>query len=160
MFISACSSPVEEKVQIRLPLNVTAKHIDSGSSFSATLTESHSEIIFGEDHSLSGTKLFLSQDGNNVSNGDFKRDIKNGIFPAYEAFCKAFRIICNEQNKPTKTENGDKYTIDEMTIMVYYDKDSKNIIAIGTEESGRSFNFDIVSLRPSDEIQSDSEGQS
>lgn len=150
----SCGSESDEKSKPALPLTVTATHSGSKSEFTATVTESECEIILGENHSLAGTRLYFSPNGNKAENGDFAREVKSGIFPAYEAFFKAICAICNSENAPMKTENGEKYTIDEMTIMVYYDKDTEQIIGIGTEESGRSFDFDIVSLRPTDEIQS------
>ena len=45
-----------------------------------------------------------------------------------------------------KTDNATKYTIDEMTIMVYYNEDTEEIIGITTEEGGRRFEFTVVAL--------------
>lgn len=152
LLFCSCGYETNTKIKPSLPLTITAKQRENGSDFTARIDQNECEIILGENHSLSGTRLYFSSNGNKAEIGNFSRDIKSGTFPAFETFFKAIQTICNNDITALKTENGEKYTIDEMTIMVYYDKDTEQIIGIGTEESGQSFYFDIVSLRPSDEI--------
>jgi hypothetical protein len=95
--------------------------------------------------------------GNAATNGDFKRSVVEGIFPAQESLVKAIRALAETDISGIETENGVKYTIDEMTIMVYYDKSAKLITGIETEKDGRRFDFTVVGLEPY-EGQSSSEG--
>lgn len=155
--LSSCQNNQEPEKNITLPLTMTVNLSGSNSSFTAELTETESRITFDQSHPLYGTEILLGETENTVSAGDFKRTVKKGIFPAQEAFVKAIKTISSQENSGVKTENGAKYTIDEMTIMVYYDKDTKQIIGIGTEESGKRFEFNITAVDPY-EAQSNSQG--
>lgn len=157
ILLGACAEGVITKEKIELPISVTAKLKGSDAPFRADITEDECIVTFGENHSLSGTELRFYSSGGRATIGDFTRDIDINIFPAQKALITAVRTICSDDISGTKTEYGMKYTIDEMLIMVYYDKDNEKIIAIGTEESGRRFEFDIAALEPY-EIQSNSNG--
>ncbi len=145
-FLYACSTPVEPKDTVRLPVRVTAKLNGSDAVFTADIFENGCDITFDSNHPLAGTELKLRDDGNTATHGDFKRSVANGIFPAQEALVKAIRALDGTEITGTETENGIKYTIDEMTIMVYYDKSAKLITGIETEEDGRRFGFTVVGL--------------
>ena len=153
----ACSTPVEPKDTLRLPLKITAKLNGSDAVFTADIFENGCDITFDSNHPLAGTELKLREEGNTATHGDFKRSVDNGIFPAQETLVKAVRMLESTEISGTETENGTKYTIDEMTIMVYYDKSAKLITGIETEKDGRRFDFTVVGLEPY-EGQSSSEG--
>ncbi len=129
-----------------LPLQIMASLEGSDAVFTATILDNDCKIIFDENHALAGTELYFSPEGNKATWGGFTRSIKEGSFPAQEALIKAVRAICNTEISPTETDYGEKYTIDEMTIMVYYDKDNRLINGIGTEENGRHFKFNVLSF--------------
>ncbi len=144
--LCACSTPAEPKDTVRLPIRVTAKLNGSDAVFTADIFENGCDITFDSNHPLAGTELKLREDGNTATHGDFNRSVANGIFPAQEALVKAIRALDGTDISGTETENGIKYTIDEMTIMVYYDKSAKLITGIETEEDGRRFGFTVVGL--------------
>ncbi len=150
MLFSLCSCQRNQSPEgnITLPLTMTVNLSGSDSKFTAELTEAQSKITFDQGHPLYGTEILFGETENTVSAGDFKRTVKKGIFPAQEAFVKAVKTISSQEALGIKTENGVKYTIDEMTIMVYYDKDTKQIIGIGTEENGKRFEFNITAVDP------------
>lgn len=157
LFLYACSSPVEPKDTIAIPIKVTAKLGGTDAVFTADIFELGCDITFDSSHPLAGTKLELREYGNTATNGDFKRSVVEGIFPAQESLVKAIRALAETDISGIETENGVKYTIDEMTIMVYYDKSAKLITGIETEKDGRRFDFTVVGLEPY-EGQSSSEG--
>lgn len=153
LLISSCSKEFDPKSELTLPLKITAKLEGSEVLFTAEISESASSVTFDESHSLSGTELYFSENINTARSGDFEKNVKSGTFPAQEAFIKAIRGLSDSDTKGTAIENGKKYTIDEMTVMVYYDRDTKLLTGIGTEENGRRFDFIIVGREPY-EIQS------
>lgn len=155
--ITACSADSSPEQQLQLPLRISAKLSGSDALFTAEIYENGCDIYFDTSHSLALTELHFSDQGNTAASGDFVREVKAGTFPAQEALVKAVRLISRNQESGVKTENGIKYAIDEMTIMVYYDKDTGILSGIGTEEGGRKFEFSIVTLEPY-EIQSNGEG--
>ena len=144
--IIALCSCVESKepIKITLPIRITARLDGSDALFTADISETHCDITFDERHALSGTELHFSNEGNTATCGGFTKNVKAGIFPAQESFVKALRIIGNSENQGIYTEDGIKYTIDEMTIMVYYDKDTELLTGIRTEENGRRYDFTVV----------------
>lgn len=152
VFFASCSTITQNTAEkITLPTSITAHLQGNDALFTADITETEAKIVFDPQHSLSGTTLYFAPDGNAAVCGEYTRDFKSGIFPAQEAFIKALRILAMQE----KIEDGGKYTIDEMTVMVYYDKDNDRLTGLETEESGRNFVFSIVSLEPY-EAQSDS----
>ncbi len=153
----SCTAPAEPKDTISIPLKVTAKLNSSDAVFTADIFENGCDISFDPKHPLAGTELRLREEGNTATIGDFSRSVEEGIFPAQEALVKAFRALEKTDISGIDTENGIKYTIDEMTIMVYYDKSAELITGIETEEGGRRFNFTVVGLELY-EGQSSSEG--
>ncbi len=146
MFLFGCDDVPNFQENLCLPVKITASLEGSNAYFIADITQTDCKITFDPQHSLYGTELYFSQEGNKATVGDFTRDIKEGCFPAQEALIKGIRGICQEEIKSTETEYGAKYTIDEMSIMVYYDKENGIINAIGTEENGRYFKFNIISF--------------
>lgn len=159
LFTSGCTSSFEVKEYFSLPLQIKASLKDSDSQFTATIVENGCDITFDEGHPLYGTVLRFRDDGNTASVGDiFSREIKNGTFPAQEALYKAIKLLSETELTFSPTENGFKQTIDEMTIMVYYNKDTETVSGIETEESGRRFTFVFASLEPY-EAQSNGAGQ-
>lgn len=158
--LTSCGGRHDPKDKLSLPLSITVTQGDNSSGFTALISDDHSEIRFESEHIFSGTVLRFGEDGNTASVGElFTREVKDGCFPAQEALCKAIRLLDASEEKGETVENRIKYTIDEMTIIVYYDKDSEAVIGIGTEESGRRFDFRVVSLTPY-EAQSNGAGQS
>ncbi len=146
--LTSCSSDFDPKEELSLPLKISAKLEGSDVIFTAEISENGSNVTFDEAHSLSGTELHFSEDGNLAKSGDFEKSVKDGTFPAQETLIRAIKAINETEAKGIDIENGKKYTIDEMTIMVYYDKDTKHLTGIGTEESGRRFDFVIVGREP------------
>ncbi|MBE6692321.1 MAG: hypothetical protein E7586_03180 [Ruminococcaceae bacterium] len=157
LFAVACASTAPHRKSISLPLRFTANLKGTSSEFNVIITEDECIIGFDENHPLYGTELRFDSSGGRATVGDFSREVDLDIFPAQKALLEAFRGISS--GNVTKTEEGNqtRYTIDKMTIMVYYDEDNKNIIGIETEENGRRFAFDIAKLEAY-EIQSDSAG--
>lgn len=146
---SGCSENIQEKPKINLPISLTVKLSQTDIQFQAQITETEYIITFDENHPLFGTELRFNQDGKGKATiGDFSREIELYVFPAQKALLKAIKHIYQNPDSGTKTEKGYMYTIDEMTIMVYYDKDFDAIIGIGTEENGRTFDFEILSVMP------------
>lgn len=159
LLTSGCSSTFIAKEHFSLPLQIKATLKGSDSQFTANIFENGCDITFDEGHPLCGTVLRFRDDGNTASVGDiFTREIKNGTFPAQEALYKAVKLISETDLTFSPAENGFKQTIDEMTIMVYYNEDTETVSGIETEESGRRFTFVFAALEPY-EAQSNSTGQ-
>lgn len=141
-----------------VPMRITVRLDGSDAVFTADVFESGCDITFGSGHVLEGTELRFRAEGNTATLGDFTREIKSGTFPAQEALVRAVRLLATAEIDGVFGEGQVKYTIDEMTIMVYYDKDTDKVIGIGTEERGRRFEFSIAALEPY-EAQSNGTGQ-
>lgn len=157
---ASCQAQPDPKEQFALPLKITAALDGSDSPFDAVITEAVSEISFGSGHILAGTRLNFSEEKHTASvDGIFTREVKKGTFPAQEALVKAVKLLAQSDEKAIYSDGEAKYTIDEMTIIVYYDKDTEAILGIGTEENGRRFKFSFASFEPY-ETQSDGAGQS
>ncbi len=154
--LSCCNSQKKEDI-IRLPMKITAKLEGSDAVFTADIKENSCDIVFDGNHALAGTVLHFGEDANTATCGDFTREVKRGIFPAQESLIKALKAVGGNANAGVSTEKGVKYTIDEMTIMVYYDKDTRTLTSIRTEESGRRYDFTVVGLELYEE-QSDCSG--
>ena len=146
LILMACAGKSEPKDMIKLPMRITAQLEGSDAVFTADVFEDGCDITFDSGHSLAGTELHFGKDGNTATCGGFTRSVKSGTFPAQEALIKALRGLSATELSGVPIENGVKYTIDEMTIMVYYDKDTELINGIGTEENGRHFKFKILSF--------------
>lgn len=146
IILIACSGNRDPKDMIKLPMRITARLEGSDAVFTADVFEDGCDVSFADGHTLSGTTLHFGSDGNTATCGGFTRAVKSGTFPAQEALIKALRGLNSTELAGVPIENGAKYTIDEMTIMVYYNKDSELLTAIRTEESGRRFNFTVVGL--------------
>ena len=157
LFFVSCDSYTDPKDTIVFPLKVTAKLNGSDDIFTADIFEGGCDVTFDSSHPFSSIELKLRDDGNTATSGDFNRTVANGTFPVQEALVKAFRSLEKTEILGTETENGIKYTIDEMNIMVYYDKSAKLITGIETEEGGRRFDFTVIGLELY-EGQSSSEG--
>lgn len=144
-----CSVQNEPADRFTLPLRITASLDGSEARFTADIFEGGCDIVFEEGHALSGTVLHLRPDGSTASVGKtLTRDIKNGTFPAQESLITAILFLSATEEKGVINENTARYTIDEMTIMVYYDTNTDSITRIETEEGGRRFGFNIASLEP------------
>jgi hypothetical protein len=154
--LSCCNAQKSEDI-IRLPMRITAKLEGSDALFTADIKENCCDIVFDSNHALAGTVLHFGEEVNTATCGDFTREVKRGIFPAQESLIKALKAVGESENTGVSTENGVKYTIDEMTIMVYYDEDTKTLTSIRTEESGRRYDFTVVGLELYEE-QSDCSG--
>ncbi len=159
ILLTACSQRFEPKEELAMPLRLTARLEGSDALFTADIYEGGCDIIFNESHVLAGTELHLRETGNTAKAGNFTRDVKKGTFPAQEALCKAINALDKNDVSGTPIENGMKYAIDEMTIIVYYNDDTKQLTGIGTEENGRRFDFIIVGREPY-EVQGNGAGQS
>lgn len=155
--LTACGDSFNPQRELALPLRITAHLEGSDALFTASVYEDGCDVVFDESHSLAGTELHFRNTGNTAHAGDFTRDVKNGTFPAQESLFKALTLLNRDELLGQPIENGTKYTIDEMTIMVYYNKDTKQLTGIGTEENGRRFDFVIVG-RDRNEIQSNGAG--
>ena len=156
--LAACTSLPDSKTVFSLPVKITANLKGSDACFTAEITEEHCIIRFDENHALAGTELQFGTESGSATVGGYTREVSIDLFPAQKAFIKALRFLNGKDISGAKAEDGVKYTIDEMTIMVYYDKDTERISGIGTEENGRRFDFSIASLEPY-EIQSNGAGQ-
>ena len=145
--LCGCTAKYEPKDKFALPIKINAKLDGSDTLFTADIRSDGSDFCFDEGK-LKGLTLHFRENGNTIESGDFTRDVKAGIFPAQEAFARAVQLLATCENNGVQQENGMKYTIDETEIMVYYDKDTGLITGIGTEESGRRFDFVIITLEP------------
>ncbi len=157
LFAVACASTAPHRKNIALPLSFTANLKGTASKFNVIITENECIIGFDENHPLYGTELKFDSSGGMATVGDFSREVDLDIFPAQKALIEAFQGISQGDISKTEEGNQTRYTIDKMTIIVYYDEDNKTIIGIETEENGRRFAFDIANPKPY-EIQSDSAG--
>lgn len=143
----ACTHEPEPKELFALPLTLNASLLPNGSEFKAVIYPDKCDVSFEGSHSLSGTLLHLTDEKNTAEiEGYFEREVKKGTFPAQEALFKAVRLLANCNQNGEKSENRTKYSIDEMTIMVYYDNDTEKVTHIETEENGRRFLFAVSSL--------------
>jgi hypothetical protein len=145
VFLASCSSGAE-KPDFRLPLKIKAHLLDTNAIFTADFTENGCDVTFEAPDSLSGVKLEFRKDGCTARVGDFVREVKPELFPAQKSFIDAVTRISSSPESRIITEQGEKYTIDETVIMVYYNEDKSVIERIETEESGRRFSFDVVGL--------------
>ena len=146
LIFAACAENSVSVPKLSIPLKVTAKLSGSEACFTAIIREAQCEITFEHKHSLTGTILNFDENGGKATVGDFTREIEFSSFPAQNALVKALRGIYQSPHSGVKTDNATKYTIDEMTIMVYYNEDTDEIIGITTEEGGRRFEFTVVAL--------------
>ncbi len=146
ILLCGCNTKPKNTETFNLPIQAIACLEGSDAFFTVTVWENESTIVFDPKHALAGTELYFSPEGNKATIGEFTREIKSGSFPAQEALIKALKALCQSSAKATETDYGEKYTIDEMTVMVYYNKDTESINGIGTEENGRYFKFNILSL--------------
>ena len=147
--LSACIGSSQAKDSFALPLRIEASLEGSNALFAADIFEGGCDITFEGGHALEGTKLCFRTDGNSATVGDIlTRDIKNGTFPAQEALIKAIRLLATTEISGVAVENGTRYTIDEMTIIVYHGENTDLPTGIETEEHGRRFEFSIASLEP------------
>ena len=145
--LCSCGERLDLSEKFALPLTITVS-TNGLADFTAYIFEDHSEIRFNSEHIFEGTTLYFSESGNQASVGDsFTRSVKKGCFPAQEALCHAISGISYAKEMQI-SQNEVKYTIDEMTVIVYYDIDTETVIAIETEEGGRRFCFDVISLEP------------
>lgn len=159
ILLSACNRQVEPRELFSLPLTLKASLSPNGEEFTAVIGRDCCDVYFEDSHALAGTHLYLSEDKNTAEiEGYFEREVKKGTFPAQEALYKSVILLATSGQIGEKYENGAKYTIDEMTIMVYYDKDTERVTHIETEENGRRFLFAVTSL-VSNEAQSNGAGQ-
>lgn len=148
-FFYGCTENSEPKDAFSVPIKVEAMLDGSNSQFTADIFEGGCDIHFEEGHTLSGTVLKFRSEGNTATVGDtLTREVKKGTFPAQEALIKAVRLLSNTEAKGISDGQTTRYTIDEMTIIVYYNKNTDSINRIETEESGRRFGFSIASLEP------------
>ncbi len=146
-----CLTQSEPKDLFKVPISITARLDGNNAEFTADVFESGSDIVFGSEHALSGTVIHFRDDGNTAVVGDiFTRDIKNGTFPAQETLIKAIRLLSSTDVTGVPDGERTRYTIDEMTILVYYDKKTDSVTRIETEEGEKRFAFVIASLEPHD----------
>ncbi len=151
IFWVGCESAYSPEADLRLPISITAG-LDGGNGlFTAEISQDGCKISFDESSSLYGTALEFSEGSGTAVIGDFSREAELDMFPAQSALIRAIRGINDPNNQPVETDRGFKYAIDEMTIMVYYDKNAEKIIGIGTEEEGRHFKFNVADLMPYEE---------
>lgn len=151
IFLVGCESSYNPAEEMNLPISITAK-VDGGNCFfTADITADYCRISFNEGDASCGKVLEFNGETGTAVIGDFTREVTLDIFPAQDALVRALRGINAPKTQAVETEKGFKYTIDEMTIMVYYDKSAERIIGIGTEEDGRRFDFDIAALMPYEE---------
>ena len=144
---SGCADEFDAKTQFSYPLRIKTRLQGSDSYFTADFSKNGCDITFEDEHPLNGTILCLREDKNTASIGEFfNREVKKGCFPAQEALYKAVKYLNSTDIVAIPNENGLKYTIDEMTIMVYYNKDTESIIGLETEEGGRRFSFSFASF--------------
>ena len=141
ILLCGCNNSSKVTETFELPIQVIACLEGNDAFFTLTVCENESTIVFDQKHSLAGTTLYFSPEGNKATIGEFTREIKSGSFPAQEALIKALKVLCQNSAKAIETDYGAKYTIDEMTVMVYYNEDTESINGIGTEENGRYFKF-------------------
>jgi hypothetical protein len=145
VFLPSCSAKTEKSV-LRLPLKIKAHLLESEAIFTADITENGCNVTFEKPDSLKSVKLEFRKDGCNATVGDFSREVKPNLFPAQKSFIDAIVRIALSPESRILTDQGEKYTIDETVIMVYYNEDKSVIERIETEESGRRFSFDVVGL--------------
>ncbi len=146
LLFSSCEKNKSPDFHLSLPLSLTVSTGGSKNSFKVEITEEACKAFFEEGHPLAETKIEIFKDKTVVTSGDYTRNTEKGVFPAQEALFKAIKTICNNKNSGVYTQDGIRYAIDEMTIMVYYDNDTKKITAIGTEENGEKFDFQIIAV--------------
>lgn len=147
-----CESAADISNRFTLPIKITAVADGSNAEFTAVIKENESRVTFGDGHTLSGTVLRFSDNGNTAEIGaTLKREIKSGVFPAQEALINLSKRLAKNDKKGVVSKNTVIYTIDETEIMVYYDKNSDSITRIETEEGERHFGFTVVSLEPYEE---------
>ncbi len=159
ILLTACNRPIEPRELFTLPLTLKASLSPNGEEFTAIIKSDGCDIFFEGSHALAGTHLHLGADKNTAEiEGYFEREVKKGTFPAQEALYRAVTLLASSDKIGEKYENGAKYTIDETTIIVYYDKDTERVTHIETEENGRRFLFAVTSLE-ANEAQSNGAGQ-
>lgn len=147
-----CDNASDISARFVLPIKITAVADGSNAEFTAYIQENESKITFAEGHTLSGTVLRFSDNGNTAEIGTtLKREIKSGVFPAQEALINLSKRLAKNDKKGVVIKNTVLYTIDETEIMVYYDKNSGSVTRIETEEGGKHFGFTVVSLEPYEE---------
>jgi len=145
--LASCGNNYDPRESFEIPMRITARLLPSGSEFTASVYPDRCEISFSGSHSLSSTKLCLGEEKNTAAiEGFFEREVPKGCFPAQESLYKAVLLLEKCAYDGEKYENQAKYTIDETTIIVYYDIDTETVTHIETEENGRRFLFAVTSL--------------
>ncbi len=131
-----------------LPMRFSASTAGSDSRYFVNITSSYCDVEFADTSILGGATLHFEDGNSYTSVGEFKFPVDENKFPAMKALMKAIRLIVNSEIEGAENENGVKYTIDETSILVYYDKDTNKVIGIRTEELGRVFEFALSDLEP------------
>lgn len=158
LFTAGCARSAKTRSTISMPISFTANLKGVDSKFKVILDEDKCIIGFDENHPLYGTELTFDKNGGKATVGDFSREVDPDLFPAQKALMTAFHGFFDSEISKTEGENQTRFTIDKISIIVYYDEDGETIIGMETEEGGRRFQFDIA-IAEGHEIQSDGAGQ-
>ena len=151
VLFSGCDVKVDVKDVFKLPIKITATLEGNEGVFISEILSEQSIVTFEESHVLSGTTLVFTEDGNTATVSDvFTRSIKDGTFPVQETFIKAIRLLSSTESDVIYENGRIRYTIDEMTILVYYDENNDSVTRIETEEGTRRFVFIIASIESYD----------
>lgn len=157
LFLTSCAPEADIKERLSLPLEMGLSLLPNGSEFTASIDENGCLVLFKAE-CLQGLSLYFSESGARAEvEGYFEREVERESFPAISMLYKSLVLLDSYEGEGEKIENRIKYTIDETTIMVYYDKATERITHIETEEKGRRFLFTVTSLWR-DEAQSNGAG--
>lgn len=158
ILLSSCGDKADIREQFSLPMHFFATTVGGGSQYHVDITDKYCDIEFCDSSILNGAVIRLEDGKSNISVGEFKFAVDENNFPAMQALTKAIRLLATADAVGIEEEMGVKYTIDETSVLVYYDKDTNKIIGIRTEELGRAFEFTLSDLEPY-EAQSDGTSQ-
>lgn len=144
LFPCSCGA-TEKRPLLELPFSLGLTENSSGTDFSVTVTKSGCSAEIYAPEVLKGAVVKRTADGAaTVSLGDLERPAKNGYFPFFDAVSKALSPIGSQGFEPMFENGICRYTIDGMTVLVYYDPTDGLITKIETEEQGKRFVFEAI----------------
>ncbi len=143
--LCSCGSISEAKPDLTLPFSIRLQESASNSVFFITAKESGCSAEFFAPPVLEGAVLKRDKNGSaTVAMGDFERNATKEQFPFFFALEKALSPLGQEDFLPSAKNGLCGYTIDGMTVMVYYDILNGFITKIETEEQGQKFVFESI----------------
>ncbi len=127
---------------LSVPCELRAVELSTETEFLLKASSEGFECEILAPQAVSGTKL--KYDGVcTVTVGDFERECEREDFASVCSLEKAIRLLNENRDSITFTATYCQYTIDGMTVLVYYEEKGKAVASIITQENGKQFEYRI-----------------